>query len=139
MPIYRDRTIWSEEERALREAVQTLFKANYTREEIRFLVDKSLYSLCLCTWQLHDYETMEMLNMCKPNYIKHRDTFGFIRETSLKKTVEDERASAYYRNKIAPNRERVRKLIEDRKSAELAKKELENEPADDSLCADQRV
>lgn len=141
MPIWRDKTIWSADELQLRSYVQKLFKSNYSRDEIKYLVDKALFSLCLCDWTLTDIETMQLLEISKPAFIRVRDSLCFTRELSYKKTIEDEEASAYFKKKILPQREMLRKQIEIQRLRELAM-QAENEQeerVDDSLCADDRL
>ena len=139
MPVFNDKTTWSPEEQALKKAVQTLFKNNYGRDEIKYLLDKSLFALCLCDWKISDIEAMQMLEMCKMNYTKVRDSFCFTRVVYGKKTENEERTSSYYRKKIIPQREILRKQMELQKIRDnLAAQEKVEEP-DESLCAEQRV
>lgn len=146
MPFYRDRTIWSDDEMALKRAVYKLFKSNYSRDEIKHLLEKSLFTLCLCDWNLSDAEAYVLLEISRPAFIKLRDSFCFTRELlgsiDDRGEIREDKISAYVKTKILPQREMLRRQLELNRLREAMaeeQKEIEaNTPFDDSLCAKQR-
>lgn len=131
MPFYVDQTIWSPDEVALRDAVNKLFQGNYSRDEIRFLVDKSLLHMMLCEWKLNDSEVQEILKICKPNYIKIRDSMGFTRQNYYTAKNKESANTLAMKHKLLmlENSQRRLELAQMRKNIEgqMKNKGTENE------------
>ena len=147
MPRWLDKTIWSPEEIELRKITQKLFQSNYSRDELHFMVDKSLFALCLCDWHLPDFESRQMLTITKPAFIKLRDSMCFDRELTGPITDKDEEAYSYFKNKLLPQRELLQKQVELAKLRENINRNTLLEGAalreridkvDESLCAEDR-
>ena len=141
MPKWRDRTIWSPDERKFKEVITTLFKSNYTRDELKYLLDKALYTLCLCDWELLDCEAQQLLNIGRVQFTKVRDSLCLERIMHSRGDMQQKESdeSRYYRTKIAPQREALRRLVEAQRMREACIQAASTEQNDESLCADQRL